>query len=105
VWEEQPAVAEEALEWILLGAGPVQNFAQARTWALQYATRWVIEVCQSQPVKMAWCPLRVVITTIIYLRGVVKREDIRDVDLFSCNDDFFDQTLRHGLAISKGQAI
>jgi len=54
---------------------------------------------------MAWCPLRVLIVTIIYLRGVVKREEIRDVDVFSCNDDFFDQTLRHGLAISKGQAI
>jgi hypothetical protein len=43
VWEEQPAAAEEAWEWILLCDGPVQNFAQARTCALQYATRWVIE--------------------------------------------------------------
>ena len=65
--------------------------------------RWQVEVCQSQPVKMAWGPLRVLITTIIYLRGVVKREDIGDVDLFSCNHDFFDQTLGYGLAIGKGE--
>jgi hypothetical protein len=70
-----------------------------------YCERGQCEVCQSQPVKMAWRPLRVLIVTIIYLRGLVKREEVRDVDVFSCNDDFFDQTLRHGLAISKGQAI
>jgi hypothetical protein len=54
---------------------------------------------------MSWCPLRVLIVTIIYLRGLVKREDIRDVNVFACNDDFFDQTLSYGLAISKGKAI
>src|SRR2546426_2387056 len=67
--------------------------------------RWQVEICQSQPVKMAWRPLRWLITTIIYLRGLVKREYIRDVDLFSRNDDFFDQTLGNGLAIGKGEAI
>ena len=45
------------------------------------------------------------IVTIIYLRGVGKREDIRDVDLFPCNHDFFDQTLGNDLAIGKGEAI
>jgi hypothetical protein len=70
-----------------------------------YAARWPHEVCQSQPVKMSWCPLRVLVTTIIYLRGLVKREERRDVDLFPCNHDFFDQTLGHGLAIGKGEAI
>jgi hypothetical protein len=43
--------------------------------------------------------------SIIYLRGLVKREDIGDVDLFSCNHDFFDQTLGNDLAIGKGEAI
>jgi hypothetical protein len=70
-----------------------------------YCERGQCEVCQSQPVKMAWRPLRLVIATIIYLRGLVKREDIRDVDLFSRDDDFFDQTLGHGLAIGKGEMI
>jgi hypothetical protein len=36
---------------------------------------------------------------------MVKREDIGDVNLFTGDDDFFDQTLRHGLAIRKGKAI
>ena len=64
-----------------------------------------IEVCQSQPVKIAWRPLRLLIATIIYLRGLVKREDIRDIDLFARNDDFFDQTLGNDLPIGKGEAI
>ena len=64
-----------------------------------------MEICQSQPVKMAWRPLRVLIATIIYLRGLVKREDIGDVDLFPGDDDFFDQTLRNHLPIGKGEAI
>jgi DDE superfamily endonuclease len=70
-----------------------------------YHERWEVESCQSQPIKMTWGPLRLLIATIIYLRGLVKREDIRDVDLFSRNHDFFDQTLGHGLAIGKGEAI
>ena len=54
---------------------------------------------------MAWCSLRVLVTTIIYLRGLVKREDIGDVDLVPCNHDFFDQTLGNNLAIGKGEVI
>src|SRR5438552_1382297 len=46
--------------------------------ALAYRYRWTVEVCQSQPVKMSWGPLRLLATTIIYLRGRVKREDIGD---------------------------
>ena len=45
------------------------------------------------------------IVTIIYLRGVVKREDIRDGNLLPGDHDFFDQTLGYGLAIGKGEAI
>jgi len=73
--------------------------------ALAYQYRWTVEVWQSQPIKIAWCPLRVLVITIIYLRGVGKREDIVDVDLFSGNHDFFDQTLHDRLAIGKGKAI
>jgi len=32
---------------------------------------------------------------------MVKREDVVDVDLFACNNDFFDQTLDHGLTIGE----
>jgi hypothetical protein len=73
--------------------------------ALAYRYRWTVEVCQSQPVKMAWRPLRLLITTIIYLRGLVKREDISDGDLFSGDDDFLDQALSNRLAIGKGEAL
>ena len=105
VWEEQPATPGETLEWILLCDAPVQGFAQAHTCALQYATRWVIESCQSQPVKMTRGPLRRLTTTIIYLRGLVKREHVRDVDVLPGDDDFVNQTLSHGLAIGKGEAL
>ena len=54
---------------------------------------------------MTWYPLRVLIATIIYLRGVVKREDIRDVDVLSGHDHFFDQALCDCLAIGKRQAV
>ncbi len=64
-----------------------------------------IEVCQSQPVKMTGCPLRLLIATITYLRGVVKREDRVKVDLCPRDDDFFDQTLGNSLAIGAGETI
>jgi hypothetical protein len=67
--------------------------------------RWQVEICQAQPVKMTWGPLRLLIATIIYLRGLVKREDIGDVDLFSGDDDFFDQTLRNRLTICERQSL
>src|SRR5262249_25817333 len=76
---------------------PAAEFKEVDGW------RWHHEICQSQPVKMARRPLRLGIATIIYLRGVVKREEISDVDLFAGDDDFFDQTLSHGLAIGKGE--
>src|SRR5215813_5061894 len=70
-----------------------------------YSLRWQAEVCQSQPVKIPWRPLRLLVATIIYLRGLVKREDIVDIDLLPCDDDFFDQALYNRLAIGKGEAI
>jgi hypothetical protein len=71
----------------------------------EYADRWAVEICQSQPVKMTWSPLRLLIATIIYLRGLVKREDIGDVDLLPGNDDFFDQTLCDRLALFERQPL
>src|SRR5215207_2436753 len=66
-----------------------------------YSHRQQIEICQSQPIKMSWRPLRWLAATIIYLRGLVKREDIVDVDVLSGDDNFFNQTLHDRLAIGK----
>jgi Transposase DNA-binding len=43
VWEVAAPNAQDRLEWILLCAADVADFAQARACVLQYATRWVIE--------------------------------------------------------------
>jgi hypothetical protein len=50
--------------------------------------RWRNEICQSQPVKMPRRPLRLLTPIIIYLRVVVKREDIININLLSRDDDF-----------------
>ncbi|MBA3570205.1 MAG: transposase, partial [Pyrinomonadaceae bacterium] len=47
-----------------------------------YARRWGVEVCQSQPIKMTWCPLRSLRRTMAHLRGGFKREHIGDIHLF-----------------------
>jgi hypothetical protein len=70
-----------------------------------YQKRWNVEVCQSQPVKMSWRPLRVLAATMIYLRGRVKREHIIDVDLLPRNDDFLDQALGDDLAFFKRESL
>jgi hypothetical protein len=66
-----------------------------------YLRRWWIEVCQTQPIKMAWCPLRRFRRAVRELRGRCKRENEMDVNVFSCHDDFVDQALRDGLALFK----
>jgi hypothetical protein len=67
--------------------------------------RWQVEICQSQPIKLSWRPLRLRTTTIIYLRGLVKREDIGDINLLPRDNDFFNQTLRDGLAVFEREAV
>jgi len=47
VWEVAAPDAEDKLEWLLLCDAAVVDFAQARECALQYSTRWVIEIYQS----------------------------------------------------------
>jgi hypothetical protein len=103
--ELQPPKGAEPIAWLLLTSLPVADFSGACLVVQWYRARWEIESCQSQPVKMAWRPLRLLITISIYLRGLVKREDLRDVDLFPGNHDFFDQTWGGDLAIGKGEAI
>ena len=70
-----------------------------------YSHRQPSEICQSQPIKMPWRPLRRLVATIIYLRGLLKREDIVDVDVLPGDDNFFDQTLHDRLAIGERQPL
>ena len=62
---------------------------------------WRMEVCQTQPVKMPWCPLRRFAEALCHLRGEVKREQEMHVHFFSRDDDFADQALRNGLPFFK----
>ena len=43
VWEVAAPAPPDRLAWLLLGEAKVTNCAQARAWALPYATRWVME--------------------------------------------------------------
>jgi Transposase Tn5 dimerisation domain len=43
VWEANPPLGTEALEWILLTDWQVTNYAQALEVALAYSTRWLLE--------------------------------------------------------------
>src|SRR5215813_10240929 len=66
-----------------------------------YAARFQIEVCQTQPIKMPWCPLRLFRQTRRYLRGGCKRENELDVYCFSRHNDFAEQALGDGLPFFK----
>jgi len=70
-----------------------------------YRWRWRVEVCQTQPVNMTWCPLRHASRTINDLRGPLKREYVGDIHVLPGDDDFPDQELRDGLAFFKGEPV
>jgi hypothetical protein len=67
----------------------------------RYAQRCVVEVCQTQPIKMTWYPLRLFRQTRSNLRGGFKRENALDVHRFSRHDDLADHTLGDGLTFFK----
>src|SRR5215510_9490530 len=56
-----------------------------------------MEVCQPQPIKMTWCPLRLLRPTTRRLRGGCKREQARAVHRFSRHDALAEQTWGNGL--------
>jgi DDE family transposase len=68
-----------------------------RQVADRYRVRWEVEVCQTQPVQMTWCPLRLFCQLLSHLRGGFKREHIMDVNRFSRDDDFADPAVGDGL--------
>ena len=65
-------------EWLL-----VVTTLAAADWPLAdvlrlYRARWQVEVCQTQPIKMTWCPLRLFRHTGRNLRGDLRRENEMD---------------------------
>jgi hypothetical protein len=58
-------------------------------------------VCQTQPIKMTWCSLRLFRQTRRPLRGACKRENELDVYRFSRHNDFADQAWGDGLPFCK----
>jgi hypothetical protein len=66
-----------------------------------YHQRSNVEVCQTHPIKMTWCPLRLFRQTTRSLRGGCQREHEMDVYRFSRHDDVADQTLGNGLTFFK----
>jgi len=63
--------------------------------------RWAVAVCQTPPIKRAWCPLRLFCQTMRHLRGGFKRENALDIHRFACPDDFADPALGDGLTFCK----
>ena len=74
---------------------PLDTICRAYKW------RWQVEVCQTQPIKMTWYPLRLFRQTRSNLRGGFKRENELDVHRFSRHDDLADQALGDGLTFFK----
>lgn len=70
-----------------------------------YVRRWEHEMCQTQPIKTAWCPLKGLALIMTHLRGRGKRERIENIDLVSGYDHFADQTLDDGLTLFKGELV
>jgi hypothetical protein len=64
-----------------------------------YREKVVIEICQTQPVKKTWRPLRYAVHIMTDLRGRFKRERIIDIDVLAGDDHFADQTLDDRLAL------
>jgi hypothetical protein len=65
--------------------------------AERYRQRWQVEVCQTQPLNMTWCPLRLFRQTMDHLRGSVNRENDMAVNGFSRDNDVAEQALGDGL--------
>src|SRR5438128_3312808 len=63
--------------------------------------KWHLEMCQTQPIKMSWGPLRFWRQMPSNLRGGVKREHEMDVHLFSRDPNFANQAPGDGLPFSK----
>jgi hypothetical protein len=111
-------LSDRDVQEMLFERGIDVTYEAIRQWCLQfgqdYANRlrrrrprpgdkWHLEMCQTQPIKMAWCPLRVWRQMPSHLRGGVKREQEMDVHLCSRDDNFANQAPRDSLPFFKGE--
>jgi hypothetical protein len=100
------------VEELLFARGIIVTYEAIRKWCRKFGQayanqlrrrrpqpgdKWHLEVCQTQPIKMSWCPLRHCEPTLSDLRGGFKRENTMDVHVFSRDNDPIDQALRDGL--------
>ena len=85
--------------WVVKYSSPLEAAFHRRKRSVWLS--WRMEVCQTQPIKMTWCPLRLFRQTTRSLRGGCKRENEMDVHRFSRHDDLADQTLGNGLTFFK----
>lgn len=76
------------------------SVAEVLQW---YRVRWQVEGCQTQPVKMTWCPLRPLGSTMTHLRGRRKRESIVDVHPLARHHHFAEQAVGDRRALLEGE--
>src|SRR5687768_1742139 len=108
------------VEELLFARGIIVTYETIRQWCRKFGQayanqlrhrrpqpgdKWHLEMCQTQPIKMSWCPLRLFERTLRNPRGGFKRENEMDVNLFSCDDDFTAQALSDGLPFLKRELI
>jgi hypothetical protein len=93
------------LEGRLLTHREASTFEAAAELIDGYRARWEREMCQTQPIKMTWCPLRHVFRALPCLRGKLKREHVVDVNLVAGHHDFTDQAPGHGLTVLKRELL
>src|SRR4029453_8513125 len=93
-------VTHEAIrQWCLKFGQDYANPLKRRR--AQPGDKWHLERCQTQPIKMPWCPLRLLRQMLSNLGGRFKRENEMDVHLFSRDHDFADQAVGDGLLFCK----
>src|SRR5215475_11359925 len=108
------------VEELLFARGVTVTYEAIRKWCRKFGQayanqlrrrrprpgdKWHLEMCQTQPIKMAWCPLRCWRQMPSYLRGGVKREHKMDVHLFSRDDNFANQAPGDDLPFFKGELV
>ena len=108
------------VEELLFARGVIVTYEAIRQWCRKFGQvyahslrrrhsrfgdRWHLEMCQTQPIKMSWCPLRLCEPALRDPRGGVKRENKMDVNVFSRDDDFIDQALCDGLPFFKRELV
>src|SRR6266568_6582211 len=83
--------------------GFVLRDSSTRPWLFHNLNR--SSLCQTQAVKLTWCPFRDLRCTWAALRSLSKREYVVDIHLLSSNDHFADEALDHRLTLFERELI